>query len=416
MHDDTILHMQRLGHGAIRHAHRTRLTQRAWFAWFALLLAFPLVAQTQYDVGASDTEIKIGNFVPYSGPVSAYSSAGRVHAAYFNKVNAEGGINGRRITFISVDDAYNPAQSVEQTRKLVERDGVLLMFGMLGTTHNQVIQRYLNQRKVPQLFIASGSERWGDYRNYPWTMGWQPTHAREGEVLAHDILKNHAQARIGILVQNDDFGRDALNGVLHGLGDKGRQMIVAQQTYEVSDPTVDSQLIMLKNSRTDVLINLSSPKFAMQAIRKLAEMDFKPVHYLSSISASIKSVLYPAGLENAQGIITFKYTIDPSDPRFKDSGQVREYRAFMQQYYPEGDPDDSINVTAYIRTLALVEVLKRCGDVLTRANVMRQAANLDMEIPMLLPGIRVKTAPDDFYPIKDVQLVRFEGENFVPLQ
>jgi len=395
------------------------MQRRRALALAAGALALPLAARAQkkYDVGASDTEIKIGNFVPYSGPASAYGSIGRAYAGYFRKLNEEeGGINGRKITFISLDDAYNPAQSVEQARRLVERDKVLLLFGMIGTSPNQAIHRYMNQRKVPQLFIATGAGRWGDHENFPWTMGWQPTYEREGEVLANHILKNQPQAKIAILMQNDDFGKDSRKGVLDGLGDKAKTLIVAQQTYEISDPTVDSQLVTLKNSGADTFINLSTPKFAAQSIRKLKDIDWHPVHYLSSVSPSIKAVLQPAGIDNAQGIITFKHLVDPSDPRFRDTQTVQDYLAFMKKYYPEGDPDDSINVSGYARVLTMAHVLRQCGDDLTRANIMRQAASMDIENPpMLLPGIRIKTAPDDYYPVEDVHLVRFEGMRFVPL-
>jgi len=395
------------------------MQRRHALALAAGALALPLAARAQkkYDVGAGDTEIKIGNFVPYSGPASAYGGIGRAYAAYFRKLNEEeGGINGRKINFISLDDAYNPAQSVEQARRLVERDKVLLLFGMVGTSPNQAIHRYMNQRKVPQLFIATGAGRWGDHENFPWTMGWQPTYEREGEVLANHILKNQPQAKIAILMQNDDFGKDSRKGVLDGLGDKTKTLIVAQQTYEISDPTVDSQLVTLKNSGADTFINLSTPKFAAQSIRKLKDIDWHPVHYLSSVSPSIKAVLQPAGIDNAQGIITFKHLVDPSDPRFRDTQAVQDYLAFMKKYYPEGDPDDSINISGYARVLTMAHVLRQCGDHLTRENIMRQAASMDIENPpMLLPGIRIKTAPDDYYPVEDVHLVRFEGMRFVPL-
>jgi len=395
------------------------LKRRRLMALGAAALAVPLAARAQkkYDVGASDTEIKIGNFVPYSGPASAYGGIGHTYAAYFKKLNEEeGGINGRKITFLSLDDAYNPAQSVEQARRLVERDRVLLLFGMIGTSPNQAVRRYLNQRKVPQLFIATGAGRWGDYQNFPWTMGWQPTYKREGEVLARHILQHQPQAKIGILVQNDDFGKDSLKGILDGLGEKAKTLIVSQQTYEISDPTVDSQLVKLKNSGADTFINLSTPKFAAQSIRRLKDLGWNPVHYLSSVSPSIKAVLRPAGIDNAQGIITFKHLVDPSDPRFKDTQDVQDYLQFMREYYPDGDPDDSINVSGYARVHTMVHTLRQCGDDLTRENIMRQAANLDIaQPPMLLPGVRIKTAPDDYYPIEDVHLVRFEGMRFVPL-
>jgi len=394
------------------------INRRHWLALAASGLAVPLVAQAQkqYDVGASDSEIKIGSFAPYSGPASAYGNMGKTYAALFNKVNAEGGVNGRKINFISLDDAFNPAQSVEQTRRLVERDRVLFMFGTTGTSHNQAIQRYLNQRKIPQLFITSGAARWGDYKNFPWSMGWSPTYEREAQIVAEHILKTRPQAKIAVLQQSDDFGKDAMTGVLTGLGDKAKSMIVSHQTYELSDPTVDSQLVSLKNSGADTFINLSTPKFAAQTIRKLAEMGWKPEHYLSSVSSSIDAVFRPAGLDNARGIISTTFYIDPSDPDFKDSKDVQDYLAFMRQYYPDGNPVDSLAITSYAQALTLVHLLQQCGDNLTRANVMAQATSLDVAIPMLRPGIRVKTAPDDFYPVEDWDLVRFDGARFAPVQ
>jgi len=397
----------------------THAVRRRFCAALAgLLLAAPAAAQAQkkYDVGASDTEIKVGNFGPYSGPVAAYGTIGRTYAAYFRKINEEGGVNGRKINLISLDDAYNPAQSVEQTRKLVERDRVLLLFGTLGTSHNQAILRYVNQRKIPHLFIASGAARWGNYQENPWTMGWQPTYDLESRTFAEHILATRAQAKIGILVQNDDFGKDNLEGFLKGLGDKAKTMVVSQQSYEITDPTIDSQMVALKNSGADTFINLTTPKFAAQAIRKAAEIGWKPVHYMSSVSGSITQVMQPAGVENAMGVMTSSYLIDPSDPQFKDSQEVKDYLAFMQKYYPEGDPNDGLNTSSYARAISLVELLKQCGDDLTRANIMKQAANLDLQLPMIYPDIRFKTAPDDFYPLENVRLVRFDGARFVPVE
>jgi len=382
----------------------------------ALALPLAVFAQKKYDTGASDTEIKIGNFGPYSGPVAAYGTIGRTYAAYFKKINEEGGVNGRKINMISLDDAYNPAQSVEQTRKLVERDRVLLLFGTLGTSHNQAILRYVNQRKIPHLFIASGAARWGHYKENPWTMGWQPTYDLESSVFAAHILKTRPQAKVGILVQNDDFGKDNLEGFLRGLGEKAKTLVVSQQSYEITDPTIDSQMVALKNSGADTFINLTTPKFAAQAIRKAAEIGWKPVHYMSSVSGSITAVMQPAGLDNSTGVMTSSYLIDPSDPQFKDTQVVKDYLAFMKQYYPEGDPDDGLNTSAYARAISLVELLKQCGDDLTRANIMKQAANLDLQLPMIYPGIRFKTAPDDFYPLEDVRLMRFDGARFVPVE
>ncbi|WP_234193638.1 ABC transporter substrate-binding protein [Pseudacidovorax sp. NFM-22] len=387
----------------------------AALATFSLLALAPAAqAQKKYDTGASDTEIKVGNFVPYSGPASAYGTIGKTHAAYFAKLNAEGGINGRKITYLSADDAYNPAQSVEQTRKLVERDGVLLMFGALGTSHNQAVQRYMNQRKVPQLFVSTGATRWGDPKNFPWTMGWQPTYQLEGAIFARHIMATRPNAKVGILMQNDDFGKDYLKGVMDGFGDKAKQFIVSQQTYEVTDPTVDSQMVALKGSGADTFINITTPKFAAQSIRKAADIGWKPAHYLVSVSLSISSVIKPAGADNAQGIITATYLREPSDPSNQGTRELADYLAFMKQYHPAGDPNDSLNVIGYSQAQTLAEVLRRCGDDLTRANVMKQAASLKMALPMLYPGITLSTGADDFFPIKKMQPVRFDGTRYVP--
>jgi len=398
--------------------HHGILHRRRWLAAAALACALPLAAHAQkkYDTGASDTEIKIGSFLPYSGPVSAYGTIGRTHAAYFEKINAEGGINGRRITLLSMDDAYNPAQSVEQTRKLVERERVLLMFAPLGTSHNQAVRAYLNQRKIPHLFLSTGSPRFGDPKNFPWTMGFQPSIHIEGEAIARHILQNQRDAKVGILVQNDDFGKDYLQGVMQGFGAQAGQLLVMQQSYEVSDPTVDSQMVALKNSGANVFINISTPKFGAQTIRKMAEIGWKPQHYLANTAASIQSVLKPAGFDNAKGLITASFLRDPTDPAQRASAQVVEYLAFMQQYHPAGNPDETLNILAYSQAQALVQVLRQCGDDLTRANVMRQATSLDLELPMLADGIRVQTSADNYFPVRQTVMLRFDGTRYVPIQ
>lgn len=372
-------------------------------------------AQKKYDTGATDKEIRIGHIVPYSGPVSAYGTIGKSIAAYFQKVNDDGGINGRKVNFISLDDAYNPAKTVEAARKLVEQDEVLLLFAPLGTAQNTAILKYMNQKKVPHLFLATGATRWGDYKNYPWTMGWQPTYQAEGKIYAEYIQKNHPNAKIAVLYQNDDFGKDNLKGFLDGMGDKAKTMVVSQLTYEVTDPTVDSQLALLKGTGADVFVNLSTPKFAAQIIKKLPEIGWKPVHFLSSVSQSIQSVLTPAGKDNAVGVITSQYLRDPSDPQFKDSKEVREYKAWFDKYYPTGNYADSLNVIGYSSAQTLHHVLQRAGDNLTRANIMKIAASLDMQLPMLYPGINLKTAADDYYPVERLQPVRFNGERYEPL-
>jgi len=377
------------------------------------ITAGPASAQTRYDPGASDSEIKIGNIMPYSGPLSAYALIGRTQAAYFNKINAEGGVNGRRIRFISYDDAFSPPKTVEQARKLVESDEVLLIFQSLGTPTNNAIQKYMNQRKIPQLFVATGATKFGDPRNYPWTMGWQPTYQTEGRIYARFLLQNHPDGKLGILYQNDDSGRDYLKGVKDGLGaDAARRMIVAEIPYEPTDPTVDSQIVTIRAAGADIFFNEASPKFAAQAIRKAAEIGWKPVQLLASISNSVGSVLRPAGLDNAKGILSTNYLKDAPDPAWKDDPALLEWSAFMDKYFPDGDKTSTFSVYGYLTAQTMVQVLRQCGDELTRENIMRQAANLkDLELGMLLPGIRINTGPNDFFPLEQMQLSRFNGEH-----
>jgi branched-chain amino acid transport system substrate-binding protein len=371
------------------------------------------LAQKKYDTGATDTEIKVGHLVPYSGPVSAYGTIGKSVSAYFAKVNADGGINGRKVNVLSLDDAYTPSRTVEQARKLVEQDEVLLMFGTLGTAHNMAIQRYMNAKKVPQLFVATGATRFGDPKGFPWTMGWQPTYQAEGQIYAQHILSTKPNAKIGILMQNDDFGKDYLKGFIDGLGDKAKAMVVSQQTYEVTDPTVDSQLVALKGSGADVFFSITTPKFAAQAIRKIAEIGWKPTHYLASVSQSVTSVFKPAGFENAKGVISAAYLRDPTD--YKDAKETQDYLAVMSKYYPGGDPNDSLNVLGYSSAQTLEFVLRKAGDNLTRENIMKIAANLSMTLPMLYPGIELKTSADDFHPIEKMQPQQFDGTRYVPM-
>jgi branched-chain amino acid transport system substrate-binding protein len=392
-----------------------RSENRALIAAVALCftLAGPVVAQKRYDPGASDTEIKIGNIMPYSGPASAYGTIGKALGAYFNKVNAEGGINGRKITFITYDDGYAPPKTVEQARRLVENDDVLLILNSLGTAHNTAIQKYMNTKKVPQLFVATGATKFGDPKNFPWTMGWQPNYQSEGRIFAQYILTNHPTGKIGILFQNDDYGKDYVKGLKDGLA--GKVMIVAELPYEPTDPTVDSQMVSLKASGADVFFNVTTPKFAAQSIKKAAEIGWKPVHLLNSVSASVGAVMRPAGLENGQGVLTALYGKDPTDPAWKDDPGMKEWVAFMDKYYPDGDKSSSFPVYGYSVARTMVQVLQQCGDDLTRANVMKQAANLkDYETGMALPGIKINTSPTDFYPIEQMQMGRFDGQSFVP--
>jgi len=382
-------------------------------ASLAMMLALTVsaAAQKKYDPGASDSTIKIGNINPYSGPASAYGLIGRTLAAYFNKVNAEGGINGRKVTFISYDDGYSPPKTVEQARKLVESDEVLLIFQSLGTAHNSAIQRYLNGKKVPQLFVAAGATKFGDPKNFPWTMSWQPNYQSEGRVYAKYLLQNHPGGKIGILYQNDDYGKDYVKGLKDGLA--GKIPIVSEQAYETTDATVTSQIISLKGAGADILFNVATPKFAAQAIRKAAELGWKPVHLLNNVSASVGSVLQPAGFDNAMGVLSTAYIKDPTDPTWKADAGYREWLAFMEKYFPEGDRTSNFTVYAYSVAQTLVHVLRQCGDELTRENVMKQAASLkSVTVPMLLPGITLNTGPNDYFPIEQMQMMRFNGERW----
>ena len=371
-------------------------------------------AKGTYDQGANDTEIKIGNISPYSGPASAYSQIGKTIAAYFNKVNAEGGVGGRKINFISYDDAYSPPKAVEQARKLVESDEVLLIFQSLGTPSNSAIQKYMNAKKVPQLFVATGATKWGDPKHFPWTMGWQPSYQSEGRIYAKYLLETKPDAKIGILYQNDDYGKDYVKGLKDGLN--GKLQIVAELPYETSDATVDSQMITLKESGADIFFNVTTPKFAAQAIKKAGELGWKPLHLLNNVSQSVGAVLKPAGIEYSKGILSTYYLKDSNDPQWKDDPGMKEWAAFMDKYFPEGDKTSSFPVYGYTVAQTMVQVLKQCGDDLTRENVMKQAASLhELKFGTLLPGIAINTGPDDFYPIKQMQMQRFDGERWVAI-
>jgi branched-chain amino acid transport system substrate-binding protein len=378
-----------------------------------MVAANPAAAQKKYDTGATDSEIRIGNIMPYSGPLSAYALIGRTQAAFFNKINAEGGVNGRKINFISYDDGFSPPKTVEQARKLVESDEVLLIFQSLGTPTNNAIRQYMNQKKVPQLFVATGATQFGDRKNFHWTMGWQPTYQTEGRIYAKYILQNLPQGKIGILYQNDDSGRDYLKGLKDGLGEEAtKRMIVAELPYEPTDPTVDRQIVTLKTMGADIFFNEASPKFAAQAIKRTAEIGWKPVQFLASISNSVGSVLKPAGLEASTGILSTNYLKDATDPTWKDDPALKEWAAFMDKYFPEGDKSSTFSVYGYLTAQTMVHVLKQCGDELTRENVMKQASNLkDLELGMLLPGIKINTSPTDYFPVEQMQMVRFNGDH-----
>src|SRR3979490_2646610 len=371
------------------------------------------LAQKKYDTGATDTEIKIGNIMPYSGPASSYGVIGKTEEAYFRKINAEGGINGRKINFISYDDGYSPPKTVEQARKLLESDEVLLMFNSLGTPPNSAIQKYMNMKKVPQLFVATGATKWNDPKEFPWTMGWQPNYQSESRIYAKYILKNKPDARIAVLFQNDDDGRDYLKGLKDGLGAKASSMIVMEESYEVSEPTIDSHIVKLKSTGADVFMNITTPKFAAQAIKKNMEIGWKPLHFLNNVSASIGSVIKPAGFENAQDIISSNYLKDPPDPKWKTDKGMIAWNEFLDKYYPEANRADASVMYAYTVAQGLVHVLKACGDNLTRENIMKQAASIKgLELGGLVPGIKVNTSATNFAPIAQLQLMKFNGEKW----
>ena len=383
-------------------------------ALLAAALASPAtLAQKKYDPGASDTEIRIGNTNPYSGPASAYGTIGKTITAYFKMVDDQGGINGRKINFISYDDAYSPPKTVEMVRKLVEQDNVLFVFQTLGTPSNTAIHKYMNMKKVPQLHVATGASKWNDPKNFPWTMGWQPNYQTEARIYAKSILQTKPDVKIGVLYQNDDYGKDYLKGLKDGLGDKAAKAIVAEVSYEVSDPTVDSQIVQLQASGANVFFNVGTPKFAAQAIRKAYDIGWKPVQYLNNVSSSIGAVLTPAGLEKSVGIITTAYLKDYSDAQWASDPAVKRWESFMKKYYPTGDLNDSSNMYGYTVARTLEQVLKQCGDNLTRENVMKQAASMKGQyIDTLLPGITITTSDDDYAPIESVQMQRFNGKRW----
>ena len=385
---------------------------------FAALAASTVIAgtafaQKTYDVGATDTEIKIGNIMPYSGPLSAYGVIGETEAAYFKMINEQGGINGRKINYISYDDAYSPPKTVEQARKLVESDEVLLVFHALGTPTNSAIHKYMNLKKVPHLFVSSGATKWNDPKHFPWTTGWQPNYQSEARTFARYILKEKPDAKIGTFFQNDDSGVDFMKGFRDGLGDKAGSMIVVQESYETSEPTIDSHIVKLKAANVDVVVNFATPKFAAQAIKKMAEIGWKPMHVMTSVSISVASVMKPAGVENGQNIVSATYLKDPTDAQWKEDPGIKRFDEFLAKYYPKGNRADVLVLTGYSAAQSLAYVLKRCGDDLTRANVMKQAASLkDVELDGLLPGIKMNTTADDFGPIQDLQLIKFKGESW----
>jgi branched-chain amino acid transport system substrate-binding protein len=369
-------------------------------------------AQKKYSEGASDTEIKIGNTNPYSGPASAYGVIGKTIDAYWKSVNAAGGINGRKVTFITLDDGYNPAKTVECIRQLVEQDKVLCTFNTLGTPCNTAIHKYMNQKKVPMLFVATGASKWGNPKEFPWTMGFQPDYHTEAVIYAKHILANVKDAKIGVLMQNDDYGKDYYEGMREGLGKEiGR--IVKHVTYEVTDPTVDSQVIQLKDSGANVFFNISTPKFAAQAMRKAGDIGWKPAQYLNNVSSSVATVMKPAGFDNVQGVLTAAYLMDPTDHQWDDNAEMKAWKEWMGKHNPGASLADASNVFAYSVSTLMHETLKKCGDDLTRENLMKQAANFQkFPLKMALPGITVSTSPTDYYPVQAVQLQRFKGDTW----
>jgi len=380
-------------------------------AWSLALVSAAGAADTP---GVTATEIKVGNTNPYSGPASAYGTIGKAIGAYFKKVNDEGGINGRKINYITYDDSYSPPKTVEMVRKLVEQDQVALLFQTLGTPTNSAIHKYMNQQKVPHLFVATGATKWNDPQHFPWTMGFQPNYQTEGRIYAAYILKNVPDAKVGILYQNDDYGKDYLKGFEDGLGEAAKKLIVLKQSHEVTDPTIDSQIVNLKNSGANVFFNITIPKFAVQAIKKSNDIGWKPLHFLNNVSSSLGTVLKPAGLEASKGLITALYMKEVTDPQWKNDKGFLEWVAWMKKYYPEGALDDQFNAYGYIVANLLVHTLKQCGNDLSRENIMRQAANIkNFELPLLLPGIKVNTSPIDFAPIEQEQLAKFDGERWV---
>src|SRR3979490_1302818 len=384
-------------------------------AAFAVLApsASGALAQKKYATGATDTEIRIGNIMPYSGPASAYGVIGSTEAAYFKKINAEGGINGRKINFISYDDGYSPPKTVEQARKLVESDEVLLVFNSLGTPPNSAIQKYMNSKKLPQLFVATGPTKWNDPKDFPWTMGWQTNYQSESRIYAKYLLKEKPDAKIAVLYQNDDYGKDYLKGLKDGLGAKAATMIIAEESFETTEPTVDNHIVKLKSTGADVFVDIATPKFAAQAIKKTAEIEWKPPHILNNVSASVGSVIKPAGFENSQGIISAAYLKDASDPQWDNDPAMKAFYDFLAKDFPEGNKLDGSVVVGYGVAQTLVQVLKQCGDNLTRENIMKQAASLkNFRTEVLLPGVMINTSPTDFAPISQLQLMKFKGEKW----
>ncbi|MET0967936.1 MAG: ABC transporter substrate-binding protein [Tardiphaga sp.] len=389
-----------------------RIAALASVALASLAVTDAAFAQKKYDTGATDTEIKIGNIIPYSGPASAYGIIGKMEEAYFKMINEQGGINGRKINFISYDDGYSPPKAVEQARKLVESDEVLFVFGPLGTPSNTAIQKYMNAKKVPQLFVATGATKFGEYKSFPWTMGWQPAYQSEGQIFAKYAMTEKPDGKIAVLYQNDDLGKDMLKGLKDGLGAKA-SMIVAEESYEVSEPTIENHLTKLKATGADILLSISTPKFAAQAIKKVGELGWKPMYFQSNVGASVASVMRPAGLENSQGVLSLAYVKEASDPQWANDEGMKKYLDFLAKHAPFANVADSSAEYGYGQAQTVVQVLKQAGDNLTRANIMKEAASLKDFVPdTMLPGVKINTSATDFYPIEQLRMMRFTGEKW----
>jgi branched-chain amino acid transport system substrate-binding protein len=393
----------------------TLLRRGALALFLATVVALPAMAQKKYAPGVTDTEIKFGQTLPFSGPVSAYGQIGRAELAYFAMINDQGGINGRKLNLIQLDDAYSPPKTVEQTRKLVEQENVAFVFSMIGTPTNMAIRKYLNDRKVPQLWIGSGGQQFDDPEHFPWTLAFLPSYLVEGRVYAKYILATKPDAKIAVLYQNDDFGKDLLDGFEQGLGDQAKTMIVARASYETSDPTVDQQVLSLQGSGADTLFTMATPKFSAQAIRKVYDTGWKPFYIVNYTGSAVAAVLKPAGLEKSVGLISTAYLKDPTDPQWQNDAGYQDWLAWMGKYMPGGDVADLFNVTGYTESQALVHILKAAGDDLSRENIMRQATHLSgLALPMLQPGVVLSTSPTDYLPVKQMRLVRFDGRTWVP--
>lgn len=388
------------------------LAARVWLCGLVVLglASAGAVVEPRYGPGASDTTIKVGHTNPYSGPLSAYGAIGRGHVAYFDMINQQGGINGRQVEFITLDDGYSPPKTVEQVRRLVEKEEVLLLFGMSGTPTNSAVHRYINAKKVPHLFLLTGASKWGQPEKYPWTMGWQPPYSVEAKIYAKYILETVAEPRIAVLYQNDDYGKDYYDGFVEGLGDRAEELIIATTTYQPLDPTIDAQILELANSGANVFFDVSVSKFSSQAIRRVHDLGWKPLHILNNVSTSVEAVLKIAGLEKAVDVVSSAFVKDPTDPQWADDEDVKVWSAWMDEFNPDADKRDVFNVLGYSMAITLAKVLEACGDDLTRENVIRQAASFSgVDIPMLLPGVSLSTGPDDFYPIQQLRLMRFNG-------